>query len=75
MRSVPDLEDQVGEGGSLPGVVGPAAGHEGVERRGAVLGFGKADPLLQLVDHVPVLQPEERLLTPTQDLPQTHGWG
>lgn len=69
---LPDLHHQLGEVWPLPVVVGPAAGHEGVEGWGAVLRLGQPDALFQLVDHVPVLQPEERLLAVTHDLPHAH---
>ena len=55
MWSVPYLDHQLSEGGSFLGVVGPAAGHKGVEGGGALLWFGQPDALFQLVDHIPVL--------------------
>lgn len=71
---LPDLDHQLGEVGSLSGVVGPAAGHERVEGRRAVVWFGQPDSLLQLVDHVSVLEPEKRLLPAAHYLPHAHGY-
>lgn len=71
--AVPDLDHQLSEAGSLSGVVGPAAGHERVQRRGAGLGLGQPDPLLQLVDDVSVFEPEKRLLPVAHYLPHAHG--
>ena len=73
--TVPDLDHQLSEGGAFLGVVGPAAGHEGVEGGGALVWFGQPDALFQLVDHIPVLQPEERLLPTAYYLPQAHRCG
>lgn len=71
--AVPDFDHELRETGPLSVVVGPAAGHERVESRGAVVRFGQPDALLQLVDHVFVLQPEKRLLPLAHDLPHAHG--
>lgn len=71
---VPQLAHKLGEAGSLTGAVGPAAGHEGVKCRWAPLGFGQTDALLQLVYHILVFQPEERLLTSTHNLPHANRW-
>lgn len=71
--AAPDLDHQLGEAGSLSGVVGPAAGHEGVQRWGAGFRLGQPDPLLQLVDNVSVFQPEKRLLPIAHYLPHAHG--
>lgn len=71
--AVPDLEHQLGEPGSLSGVVGPAAGHERVQRGGAGFWLGQPDPLLQLVDNVSVFEPEKRLLPVAHYLPHAHG--
>lgn len=71
---IPDFDHQLSEAGSLLGVVGPAAGHERVERRGAVVWLGQPDPLFQLVDHVSVLQPEKWLLPVAHYLPHAYGY-
>lgn len=70
--SLPDLYHQLSEAGSLSGVVGPAAGHEGVEGRRAVVWLGQPDSLFQLVYYVSVLEPEKWLLPTTHYLPHAH---
>lgn len=47
-------------------------GRQRVDCGGAELRFGESDPGLQLVDHLAVLQPEERLLGHGEDLPHAH---
>lgn len=71
--ALPDLDHQLREAGPLSGVVGPAAGHEGVQRWGAGFRLGQPDPLLQLVDNVSVFQPEKGLLPEAHYLPHAHG--
>lgn len=71
---IPQTAHQLSKVGSLSGVIAPAAGHERVKGGRAVLRLGQSHALLQLVDDILVFQPEERLLTPTHDLPHTHRW-
>lgn len=70
----PEGADELAEAGAAVRFVGPAAGQQGVECGWAVLGFGESNSTLQLVDHLPILQPEERLLGHWEDLPHTHTW-
>lgn len=71
---VPQGADELPEAGPGVRLVGPAAGEQGVDGGRAVLWFGESNSRLQLVDHLPVLQPEERLLGHREDLPHTHAW-
>lgn len=59
---MPQGADELAEGGSTTWLVGPAVGQHGVHGGWAALRFGEPDPRLKLVDHLPVLKPEERLL-------------
>lgn len=69
---VPQGADELAEGGPTMRLVGPAAGQHGVHGGRAALRFGEPDTGLELVDHLPVLQPEERLLAHGEDLPHAH---
>lgn len=60
---VPEGAGQLAEGGADLRLVGPAAGEQGVDGRRAVRGLVEPDAGLQVVDDLPVLQPEERLLS------------
>lgn len=70
---VPQVADQLVEGGPALWLVGPAVAEQGVHGRGAALGLGEPDPRLQVVDHLPVLHPEEGLLAQREDLPRANG--
>lgn len=56
------------------GVVAPAAGHERVQGRRALLRFGQPVALFQLVNHITVVQPVERLFTSANNLPHADSW-
>lgn len=73
-RCVPKGANKVPEGGASLWLKGPAAGDQGIDGGGTALWFEEANSRLQLVDDLPVLQPEERLLSHREDLPNTHTW-
>lgn len=70
----PERADELAEGGSAVRLVGPAAGEQAVDLGGTLLWFGKANSRLQLVDHLTVFQPEERLLGHRENLPDAHAY-
>lgn len=59
---MPQGADQLAEGGPALWLISPAVAEEGVHGGGTALGFGEPDSRLQVVDHLPVLHPEEGLL-------------
>lgn len=56
-------------------LIGPAAHEQGVDGRRTELRFVESNAGLQLIDHLTVLQPEERLLGHGEDLPNAHTCG
>lgn len=70
----PEGADKLSEGGSAGRLIGPAAGEQSVDGRGALLRFRKANSRLQLVNHLTVLQPEEGLLGQRENLPDAHAY-
>lgn len=61
-QRVPQGADELAEVGSGMRLIGPAAGEHGVYGGRAELRFGESNSRLQLVDYLPILQPEEWLL-------------
>lgn len=58
----PEGAGKLAKAGTATGLIGPAAGKQRVDDGWAELRFVESNARFQLGDHLPVLQPEERLL-------------
>lgn len=70
----PEGADELAEAGPGVRLVGPAAGEQRVDGGRTEVRLGESNSRLQLNDHLPVLQPGERLLGRGEYLPHTNTW-
>lgn len=73
MHSLEDLSDLL-EAGPLAWLVAPALGHETIQSGRAVCGQRQTLSILNLANHVIVLDSLERLHAKHQNLPHTNTW-